>query len=67
MTLATQSFRNTYGSRSDRWTSDPALIDLLALRNHEKPRVTSGFWCGVRFALLGIAPFYLLVIYMWLR
>ena len=67
MTQATQSHRNTYGSRSDRWTSDPALNALLALRHHERPGVTSGFWRGVRFALLGVAPFYLVAIYLWLR
>ncbi len=67
MTQATQNYRNAYGRRSDRWASDPALIALLALRHHERPGGTSGFWRGVRFAFLGVAPFYLLVIYMWLR
>jgi hypothetical protein len=52
---------------ADRWTSDPALIALLTLRHHERPGGTSGFWRGVRFAFLGVAPFYVLVIYMWLR
>jgi len=51
----------------DAWASEPELIALLAPRSYEKPGVTSGFWQGVRFALLVIAPFYLLGIWLWLR
>ena len=51
----------------DAWASEPELIALLAPRSYEKPCVTSGFWRGVRFAFLLVAPVYLLGIWLWLR
>jgi len=51
----------------DAWASEPELITLLAPRSYERPGVTSGFWQGVRFALLVSAPFYLFGIWLWLR
>jgi hypothetical protein len=51
----------------DAWASEPELIALLAPRSYERPGVTSGFWQGVRFALLVIAPVYLLGMYIWLK
>jgi hypothetical protein len=67
----TQTAQSSWTKRnceaSDAWVSEPELIALLAPRSYERPGVTSGFWQGVRFAFLFVAPVYLLGIWLWLR
>jgi hypothetical protein len=63
---AQSSWRCSCGA-FDACASDPQLIALLAPRSYEKPGVASGFWQGVRFAFLFVAPVYLLGIWLWLR
>jgi len=65
MTQTAHTKRNFEGL--DTWASEPELIALLAPRRYERPGVTGGFWQGVRFAFLVIAPIYLVVIYILLR
>lgn len=67
----TQTVQSAWTKRNceegfDAWAS-PELIALLAARSYERPGVTSGFWQGVRLALLVVAPVYLLGICLWLR
>ena len=63
---AQSSWRGNCGA-IDPWASEPELIALLGPRNYEQPAVASGFWQGVRFAFLVVAPVYLLGIWLWLR
>jgi len=66
----TQAAQNSWTNRRegfDAWVSEPELMALLAPRSYERPAVSSGFWHGVRFAFLVIAPFCLLGIYICLR
>jgi hypothetical protein len=67
MTQTAQGSRRRNCEGLDAWAYEPELIALLALRSYERPRVTSGFWQGVRLAFLVIAPLYLFRIWLWLR
>ena len=64
-TRSSSSERNCKLSR--RWASERELIAFLPPRNVEKSGPTDGLWRGARFALLFVAPFYLLGIYLWFR
>ncbi len=47
--------------------TDQELIEFLRVRDWEKPRPLSGFWRGLRFVALVVAPLWVLFYFMVMR